>query len=106
MTFSAIIARYGDDAVLRSGTGETAAKCFIEPALTARSAGSIQTELGARDAGRYYGFFPAGTAVDGYSWVVCRGTAYDIVRAELYGGGGTASHWEAALRRREEASDG
>jgi|GEM_PF-2594163 len=108
-TFSKIIERYGDEAVLYTGAGTgVPARCFIQPVLPRTTVRVFEeaTPLGMKNTARYYGFFPAETAIGEGTYVICDGVSYDILRSERYRVNGQDSHWETLMVRREAAYDG
>ncbi len=107
-TFSRIIERYGDDAVLHGNGETTEIKCFLQPVMrrTHDRRWRDMTELGEKDTSRYYAFFPADAPLDGCGYVSVGERDFDIVRKEAYIVEKRVSHWESILTVREEEYDG
>jgi len=105
-TFSRIIERYGDGAVLYTAEGAVSGcKCFIQPVMprSAEKVYSEMTALGMGDKAGYYGYFPENAEMEKCGWVICDGVAYDVMRAEKFKVNGKTSHWETVLKKREDA---
>lgn len=98
-----ILARYGQQVVLRENGESSALRAFVQPALDRGREQTLPTPLGLGRQDRFLYLGPAGHPLSLDTLVEWQGREYRVQSAHLMGEG-VCPHWWAMLFPRDEAA--
>ncbi len=105
-TWSALLARYGQEVTLHRGETETNGRAFLQPIRETGREQQVPSPLGLRREDRFLYLGEAGQPLARTDWVEWNGAAYTVQSVHLVYVGQTGLYTWAVLRPRDPEQEG